>query len=156
MMPPVRIWTRDEMMKRVAFFKDLQGSKDGFPDSHLPGNERGLFNVIGFQQPTGDAQYVSPVGAEASRLAAIPIAEGFNLGFARCKPGNGPLMHNHDTNETFMPITGRWRCEWNEGDPDCEHLLLVVVAGNVPKAEFTPGALAIIGRDDPSSAAVGG
>src|SRR5208282_6553257 len=186
MMPPVRIWTRDEMMKRVAFFKDLQGSKDGFPDSHLPGNERGLFNVIVFQQPTGDAQYVSPVGAEASRLAAIPIAEGFNLGFARCKPGNGPLMHNHDTNETFMPITGRWRCEWNEGDayeyveigpcdavsfppgaarrftnvtegePDCEHLLLVVVAGNVPKAEFTPGALAIIGRDDPSSAAVGG
>ena len=24
-------------------------------------------------------------------------------------------MHNHDTNETFMPITGRWRCAWNEG-----------------------------------------
>ena len=75
-------------------------------------------------------------------------------------------MHNHDTNETFMPITGRWRCAWNEGpeyefvdvgpcdvvsfppgvarrfmnvtegEPDTEHLLLFVVAGNGPQAEF--------------------
>ena len=64
-------------------------------------------------------------------------------------------------------ITGKWRCEWNEGDelehvdlgpcdvisfpPGCsrrfmnvtegeedkDHLLLVVIAGNAPKAEFT-------------------
>ena len=100
-------------------------------------------------------------------MPAINISEGFNLGFCRCKPGKGPLMHNHDTNETFMPITGKWRCEWNEGDeleyvdlgpcdvisfpPGCsrrfmnvtegeediDHLLLVVIAGNGPKAEFT-------------------
>lgn len=38
------------------------------------------------------------------------------MGFAKCEPGCGPLMHNHDTNETFMPVTGRWRCAWNEGD----------------------------------------
>ena len=79
-------------------------------------------------------------------------------------------MHNHDTNETFMPITGKWRCEWNEGEdfqsvdvgpcdvvsfppgcarrfmnitenePDVEHVLLVVIAGNAPKAEFTEKA----------------
>ena len=66
-----------------------------------------------------------------------------------------------------MTITGKWRCEWNEGDKldyedlgpcdvisfppgssrrfmnitenekDEEHLLLVVIAGNAPKAEFT-------------------
>jgi hypothetical protein len=24
-------------------------------------------------------------------------------------------MHNHDTNETFIAMTGRWRAEWNEG-----------------------------------------
>jgi uncharacterized RmlC-like cupin family protein len=79
-------------------------------------------------------------------------------------------MHNHDTNETFMPITGKWRCEWNEGndfqsvdvgpcdvvsfppgcarrfmnitedEPNIEHVLLVVIAGNAPKAEFTEKA----------------
>jgi len=39
---------------------------------------------------------------------------GFNLGYAKAKPGKGPLMHNHDTNEPLC-MTGRWRCEWNEG-----------------------------------------
>ena len=58
----------------------------------------------------------SPVGADASAMPAIPIAEGFNLGYCKAKPGKGPLMHNHDTNETFIAMTGRWRCEWNEGD----------------------------------------
>jgi hypothetical protein len=36
MIPVVRSWTRDEMMKRVAFFNDLKGSKTGLPDSDLP------------------------------------------------------------------------------------------------------------------------
>ena len=29
----IRVWTRDEMMKRVARFKDLKGSDGGLPDS---------------------------------------------------------------------------------------------------------------------------
>jgi len=29
----------------------------------------------------------SPVGDDASRLAAIKISEGFNLGYCRTKPG---------------------------------------------------------------------
>jgi len=176
MIPAMRTWSREEMMKRVAFFKDLKGSKGGLPDSNLPECERELINVIGFQPPKQEGQIVSPVGAEAARLSAIPISEGFNLGFARCKPGRGPLMHNHDTNETFMPVTGRWRCAWNEGEdyefidvgpcdvvsfppgvarrfmnvtegePDTEHLILFVIAGNGPKAEFTPDAHDIMQR----------
>lgn len=93
MIPEVRSISRDEMMKRVALFKNLKGSKKGLPDSDLPECERELINVIGFQPPEDESQIVSPVGADASRLAAIPISEGFNLGFARCKPGRGPLMH---------------------------------------------------------------
>jgi len=42
MMPELRPWTRQEMMKRVAFFKDLKGSKGGLPDSDLPECEREL------------------------------------------------------------------------------------------------------------------
>lgn len=97
MMPELRPWTRQEMMKRVAFFKDLKGSKGGLPDSDLPECERELINVIGFQPPKEESAAVSPVGAESSRNSAIPISEGFNLGFARAKPGCGPLMHNHNT-----------------------------------------------------------
>jgi mannose-6-phosphate isomerase-like protein (cupin superfamily) len=164
----VRTWSRGEMMKRVARFKKLKGSDGGLPDSQLPECRRQLFNVIGFQPPdTGD----SPVGANASAMPAIPISEGFNLGYCKAKPGKGPLMHNHDTNETFIALTGRWRCEWNEGtameyvdlepydvisfpvgvarrfmnvtydEPGKEHLLMFIIGGNQPQAEFTPAAM---------------
>ena len=164
----IRNWSRDEMLKRVARFRKLKGSDGGLPDSPLPECRRKLFNVIGFQPPpSGD----SPVGANASAMPAIPIAEGFNLGYCKAKPGKGPLMHNHDTNETFIPMTGRWRCEWNEGDameyvdlnpydvisfpvgvarrfmnvtydePGKEHLLMFIIGGDQPQAEFTPAAM---------------
>ncbi len=166
-----RVISRAEMMTRVARFKDVKGSSGGLPDSDIPGCYRTLCNVIGFQPPeSDDASVVSPVGKDASAQAAISIAEGFNLGFAKAKPGNGPLMHTHNTNETFMPITGTWRCEFNEGDardhvdlgpldvvafppgmarrfmnvtkdePDVEHILLFVIAGNAPEAEYTDAA----------------
>src|ERR1700741_3381267 len=161
-------WPRGEMLKRVARFKNLKGSDGGLPDSKLPECRRKLYAVIGFQPP---AQGNSPVGADASSMPAISIAEGFNLGYCRAKPGKGPLMHNHDTNETFVAMTGRWRCEWNEGDameyvdlepydvisfpggvaprfmnvtgdePGKDHLLMFIIGGNQPQAEFTPAAM---------------
>jgi len=164
----IRPWTRAEMMKRVARFRSLKGSDGGLPDSKLPECRRKLYAVIGFQPPeTGN----SPVGANASTMPAISIAEGFNLGYCKAKPGKGPLMHNHDTNETFIALTGRWRAEWNEGDamqyvdldpydvisfpvgvarrfmnvtygePNREHLLMFIIGGDHPQAEFTPAAL---------------
>ncbi len=169
----LRTWSRDEMMTRVARFKKLKGSDGGLPDSPLPECRRKLYAVIGFQPPMDRASSAatSPVGDDASAMPAIAIAEGFNLGYCKAKPGKGPLMHNHDTNETFIPMTGRWRCEWNEGDakqhvdldpydvisfppgvarrfmnvtfdqPGKEHLLMFVIGGNQPQAEFTPAAM---------------
>jgi mannose-6-phosphate isomerase-like protein (cupin superfamily) len=164
----VRTWKRDEMLKRVARFRKLKGSDGGLPDSKLPECRRQLFNVIGFQAPEDGN---SPVGANAAAMPAIPISEGFNLGYCKAKPGKGPLMHNHDTNETFIALTGRWRCEWNEGsameyvdlapydvisfpvgvarrfmnvtydEPGREHLLMFIIGGNQPQAEFTADAL---------------
>ncbi len=167
---PNRVWSREEMMKRVVRFADLEGSKHGLPDSELPECTRELINVIGFRPPDNEETRMSPLGKENARAPAIDISEGFNLGFIRAKPGKGPLMHNHDTNETFMPITGTWRCEWNEGDdhqyvdvgpldvcsfpptavrrfmnvtegePDVEHILLVVIGGDAPSGEFSDAA----------------
>jgi mannose-6-phosphate isomerase-like protein (cupin superfamily) len=168
----IRSWTRDQMMKRVARFKKLKGSDGGLPDSSLPECRRKLYAVIGFQPPMSDnAATTSPVGADASAMPAISIAEGFNLGYCKARPGKGPLMHNHDTNETFIAMTGRWRCEWNEGkdlqhvdldpydvisfptgvarrfmnvtydEPGKEHLLMFIIGGDQPQAEFTPDAM---------------
>jgi mannose-6-phosphate isomerase-like protein (cupin superfamily) len=161
------------MMKRVARFNDLKGSDGGLPDSKMSGCIRTLYNVIGFQPPEGSGGAVtSPVGDDAAQLAAIKISEGFNLGYCKAKPGNGPMMHNHDTNETFIAMTGRWRASWeNEqgrvehvdlepldvvsfppgmirrfenvtpGDPDKESILMFVIGGDGPRAEFTDQAM---------------
>ncbi len=168
----IRTWSKGEMMRRVARFKQLKGSDGGLPDSPLPECRRKLYAVIGFQPPeTNSAAATSPVGADASAMPAISIAEGFNLGYCKAKPGKGPLMHNHDTNETFIAMTGRWRCEWNEGsameyvdlgpldvisfpvgvarrfmnvtydEPGKEHILMFIIGGNQPQAEFTPAAM---------------
>ena len=168
----IRNWSREEMMKRVARFKDLKGSDGGLPDSPLPECRRRLYAVIGFQNPNSKEESVtSPVGDDASSMPAIAIAEGFNLGYCKAKPGKGPLMHNHDTNETFIPMTGRWRAEWNEGaamqhvdlgpldvisfpvgvarrfmnvaydQPGKEHVLMFIIGGNQPQAEYTPAAM---------------
>ncbi len=160
---------REEMLKRVARFKDLNGYNGGLPDSDFPSAVRTLYNVIGFQPPKGEGGAVtSPVGEDAARMAAIKISEGFNLGYCRAKPGKGPMMHNHDTNETFIPMTGTWRCSWidekghvdyvdaepfdvvsfppgcarrfenvTKGDPNEESILMFVIGGDGPRAEFT-------------------
>lgn len=164
---------REDMRKRVALFSELKGYDGGLPDSNYPTAKRTLYNVIGFQAPATDSAGVtSPLGDHAAQNAAIKINEGFNLGFVEASPGNGPMMHNHDTNETFMPFTGRWRCSWEvDGhvesfelgprdaisfpagvnrrfenityeEPDETHWLLVVVSGNGPKAEFSPQSMA--------------
>ena len=170
---PRKNFTRAEILSRVARFKDLQGYDGGLPDSRMPGCERTLYNVIGFQPPTQSGGAVtSPVGEEAARLAAIKISEGFNLGYCRAKPGHGPMMHNHDTNETFIAMTGRWRASWEgengetehvdldpldvisfppglirkfknvtAGDANAEHILMFVIGGDAPRAEFTDGAM---------------
>jgi hypothetical protein len=165
--------SRADMMKRVARFVELKGSNGGLPDSRMKGCIRTLYNVIGFQPPKNAGGAVtSPVGDDASRLAAIKISEGFNLGYCRAKPGNGPMMHNHDTNETFIPMTGTWRCSWEneqgtvdyvdlgpldvvsfppgvarrfenitQGDPNQESILMFVIGGDGPRAEFTDQAM---------------
>jgi mannose-6-phosphate isomerase-like protein (cupin superfamily) len=170
----IRTVSKPKMMQRVARFSKLKGSDGGLPDSPLPECTRQLFAVIGFQPPKkrkGSKATTSPVGDNASAMPAIGIAEGFNLGYCKAKPGKGPLMHNHDTNETFIAMTGRWRCEWNEGkrkqhvdlgpydvisfpvgvarrfmnvtydEPRKEHLLMFIIGGNQPRTEFTPAAM---------------
>jgi oxalate decarboxylase/phosphoglucose isomerase-like protein (cupin superfamily) len=173
---PRRQFTRKEMMKRVARFSKLKGYDGGLPDSYFPGAERILYNVIGFQPPADEQGGMqSPVGAEAARMAAIKITEGFNLGYCHALPGHGPLMHNHDTNETFIAMTGTWRASWENAKGKVEYvdlkphdvisfppgairrfenvtkgpknkhsLLMFVIGGDAPRAEFTTQAMRVL------------
>ena len=122
---PRRGIPRRQMMKRVARFSRLKGFDGGLPDSNHPDCRRTLYNVIGFQPPKVErAGKQSPVGEKAARMAAIKISEGFNLGYCRALPGKGPMLHNHDTNETFIAMTGTWRASWEneKGKLDMERV----------------------------------
>ena len=166
---PRRGIPRRQMMKRVARFSRLKGFDGGLPDSNHPDCRRTLYNVIGFQPPKVErAGKQSPVGEKAARMAAIKISEGFNLGYCRALPGKGPMLHNHDTNETFICMTGVWRASWQNERGRVEHVdlkpldvisfppgasrrfmnlkkgpggkrgvLMFVIGGNAPSAEFT-------------------
>ena len=170
---PRRYLTRAEMMQRVARFKELKGFDGGLVDSYMPHSMRILYNVIGFQPPASeDGMLASPVGAKAARMSAIKISEGFNLGYCEALPGKGPMMHNHDTNETFIAMTGRWRASWEDEQGQVEHVdldpldvisfppgmirrfenisqgpadqyavLMFVIAGNAPAAEYSQEAM---------------
>ena len=46
------------------------------------------------------------------------------------------MMHNHDTNETFIPMTGTWRCSWENEKGEVEHVDLEPL----DVVSFPPGA----------------
>ncbi|HYF18947.1 MAG TPA: cupin domain-containing protein [Ramlibacter sp.] len=158
--------TAADMRRCMARFAELTRCEEGLPDMQLPECRRAFLNVLGFEQPRGEGQF-SPFGDKA-RARVSHLTAGFGISFIQAAPGCGVLMHTHDTVETFMPIKGRWKVEWEgaEGDDhvllgpldfiacpvgvqrrfECveapegepEGLLLGVIGGNAPAAEISP------------------
>jgi quercetin dioxygenase-like cupin family protein len=103
--------SKQEMLKRVARFKDLVPSEYAFVDSKIPGHERLIYNVIG----TG-------VTEDPSLRPAIPDARDFNVTYVKAAPGKGAALHSHTTIEVFTPLSGKWAITW--GDHGENELLL--------------------------------
>ena len=146
--------TPAEMLRRVARFHELRYPPDRYPDSQLPGHERKNFLVVG--------QGIQIAGGK-DPMSAIPIREGFQLSYVEAAPGNGPRLHNHDTNETFIAIKGRWRVIWGLGEEhtlELDPLDVCSVPAFVPRRfiNLTPGEgsnvgllMAVQPGDDPQS-----
>ncbi|MGZ3361712.1 MAG: hypothetical protein ACXU84_20515, partial [Xanthobacteraceae bacterium] len=118
-----RGYSREEMTKRVARFKDFHGSDGGLPDSNMPGCERTLFNVIGFQPPKGEGDAVtSPVGGDAA--------------------GNVEHLDLDPLDVISFPPGAIRRFEnVTPGDANQEHILMFVIGGDGPRAEFTDDSM---------------
>lgn len=100
-LPKPRDISVDEMLTYVARFKELRGSSEAFVDSRLPGCKRRKINIIG----NGVVERTDV----PDLMPNIPLpAHGFNLGMIQCDPGNGTALHNHKTEEVFMPLVGSW------------------------------------------------
>jgi len=153
---PIRRTTLEEMRSRTAHFANLTYLEDRYVDSLLPGHRRRNYAVIGPGLSVPDQKTPQP---------GVVIREGFNFSYVEAKPGNGANWHVHDQNETFVAHTGRWRIYFDKDDekymeigpldvcavpagvarrfsnvtadePETLHLIMVILAGSEPKAEF--------------------
>lgn len=95
--------SKEEMLKRVARFKELKPSLQAFVDSRIPGHEREIFNVIG-----------RGVTEDASLAPAITDARDFNVTFVHAGPEKGAALHAHPTVEVFIALSGRWAAYWGD------------------------------------------
>lgn len=95
--------SKEEMLKRVARFKELKPSLQAFVDSRIPGHEREIFNVIG-----------RGVTEDASLAPAITDARDFNVTFVQAGPEKGAALHAHPTVEVFIALSGRWAAYWGD------------------------------------------
>src|SRR5688500_12957991 len=118
---PVRKPKREEVLKCVAPFAKLTPVTGGLPDIELEECRRTFYSVLGFKQPKGEEDF-SPFG-DAVTPYINHLQPGFGMAYVSARPGKGVLMHNHDSNETFVVMQGKWKMEW-EGDKGNEHVIL--------------------------------
>jgi len=124
---------KEDVLKCVARFDELSAVDGGLPDQKVEGYYRTFRNVIGFEQPDGGEESFSPIGDEAKPKVSH-LQPGFGMGYVSAVPGQGVMMHVHDTNETFLVIEGTWKFEW-EGDEGDDHVIL----GEKDVVSFPPG-----------------
>ncbi|MEH6754646.1 MAG: cupin domain-containing protein [Alphaproteobacteria bacterium] len=112
---------KEDVLKCIARFDEIPAVDGGLPDQKVEGYYRTFRNAIGFAQPDGEAVF-SPIGDEAKPQISH-LNAGFGIGWVTADPGQGVMMHVHDTNETFVVVEGTWKFEW-EGEDGDDHVIL--------------------------------
>lgn len=92
-----------EVMKNVAFYRNLEADPNAFVDKADPAKRLPI-------------KYVISTGHKAAP-AGIATPHSFHLCFIESQAGNSPVIHAHEYREIFMPIRGRYRIYFNK-DPE--------------------------------------
>jgi quercetin dioxygenase-like cupin family protein len=96
----VKSASREEMLKRTVYQKDWVNVDRADP------SQRKQFAIIGHPR----------LGQETPVKPMIDMVEDFSMVVVAATPGNGPRLHNHAENETFMVLSGRWNFIVGAGD----------------------------------------
>ena len=133
---------------RVARYSELKSSAKAFVDALIPGYERDIYNIIGR-------------GVVEDKELDPPILDNrdFNVGLIKAEPGKGASPHIHETNEVFIPLTGKWGIYWVNADGERHEAILEAYdTVSVPvglsrgfrnAGDETAMMLAIVGGTDP-------
>jgi mannose-6-phosphate isomerase-like protein (cupin superfamily) len=111
-MPPTRQVTGEEMLARVAFFRDLKPQssyyqkQDGIPDeAYETVTAKTLYTLMAPSAKAG------PMSAKP----AITADDQLSVIIAECPPGDKPMLHAHfHTTEHFFCLKGRFRIRWGD------------------------------------------
>ncbi len=90
----------EEVMKNVAFYRDLVPDPNAFVDKSDPTKRLPIKWVISTDHRAAPAGIATP--------------HGFHMSFVETKAGNSPVVHTHEYREIFMPIKGRYRIYFNK------------------------------------------
>ena len=141
----LRVWSREEMAKRIVRFKDLQWSRHALLDSALPGCGAQLASAVGLgvaqdrelQAPVANAHGVSiewlklPPGGRVSRHLfhekQVLIAKSGHIE-VKVESTAGPVSNivtgTATSWDTYSLPSGCWRSLHNRGDDEARALLL--------------------------------
>ncbi|MBL8377683.1 MAG: hypothetical protein JNM79_07445 [Burkholderiales bacterium] len=92
-----------EVMKNVAFYRDLMVDPNAFVDKADPTKRLPIKYVISTDNKAAPAGIATP--------------HSFHMCFIESRAGNSPVIHAHEYREIFMPIKGRYRIFFNK-DPE--------------------------------------
>jgi len=100
-----------ETMERecVARAKNMKAMGVAFLDQRIPRYERDIINMVGMGVTENAA--LKPNVTEG--------AVGFSITYVRARNGKGAALHQHATEEVFIPVKGRWQVFWLEGEREC-------------------------------------
>ncbi|MGI9334775.1 MAG: cupin domain-containing protein [Gammaproteobacteria bacterium] len=141
--------TREEMLGNVWRFADMPRTSRAFIDTAIPGHERVLMGALGS-------------GAEDEALRPqVERAQNYHVDYVLAQPGNGAALHSHDSEESFICLSGRWKIGWGtHGEESVELAYLdgiVVPPGVMRSFENVSGGeamlLTILGGHSPGPVA---
>jgi uncharacterized RmlC-like cupin family protein len=105
-----RTVSKDEMEQHIARFDKLVPQKAEYEKRGIPSEA--------FEMLAAKTIYLlmAPGGDKGSTAApAIVGKPGLTVNIVSCPPGNGPMLHAHmETQENFMPLTGKWEVSWGD------------------------------------------
>jgi uncharacterized RmlC-like cupin family protein len=107
--------TPEEMQSRICRYADLVPVKADFAES------KGI-PAEAYATVAANETFVlmAPEGMNSATGEAPPVLGGdggelFTVNIARCPPGDGPMLHAHQTtHETFFCLNGRFSIKWGD------------------------------------------
>lgn len=92
----------EEVHRNVVRFKQVTPNWEAYPEAILPAHQRAIY------------RYVGTAGGVDERIPPTVTTGDVSFALAYADPGRGAPLHDHTSQEIFLPLTGSWRIYFGE------------------------------------------